>query len=50
LIELIAFGKTGYFSVTDIAESLGVNIYAKRALLGVWILGCWVLGAIKLEY
>jgi hypothetical protein len=39
LTELIAFGETGCFSTADTTESLGVDICAKRALLGVWILG-----------
>jgi hypothetical protein len=39
LIELIAFGKARCFGTIDTTESLGIDMRAKRALLGVWILG-----------
>jgi hypothetical protein len=39
LTELIAFGEAGCFGIADTTESLGVDIRAKRVLLGVWILG-----------
>jgi hypothetical protein len=39
LTELIAFGEAGCFGTTDTTEFLGVNMRAKRVLLGIWILG-----------